>query len=80
MSAERPARTQAEGRPLLQAVAEIEAWFPDGIALIVGGLAVYAHAAGEAASLTMAGNFVIPFMISVPDFAELQDTQMSVGL
>jgi hypothetical protein len=68
---------QDEWKRLLKAVAEIQEWFPDGVAFI-GGIAVYAHAKAAADELAKfaAMSHDADFMILLPDFADLRDVEV----
>lgn len=66
---------QGEWQRLLNAVAEIQEWFPEGIAFI-GGIAVYAHAAASGMAKFAAMSHDADFMISLPDFADLRDVEV----
>jgi hypothetical protein len=68
---------EAEWKRLLRAVAEIQGWFPNGVALI-GGIAVYAHAKAAADELAKfaAMSHDADFMILLPDFADLRDIEV----
>jgi hypothetical protein len=66
-----------EWKRLLEAVDDIQEWFPDGIAFI-GGIAVYAHVMAAAAEIAKfaAMSHDADFMILLPDFADLRDIEV----
>lgn len=67
----------ADWKRLLDAVVEIQEWFPDGVAFI-GGVAVYAHAkaAEDDIAKYAAMSHDADFMILLPDFADLRDIEV----
>jgi hypothetical protein len=68
--------TEEEWQRLLDAVREIQEWFPTGVAFI-GGIAVYAHVADKADTAKYAGmSHDADFMILLPDFADLRDIEV----
>lgn len=62
-------------RSLLDAVAEIQEWFPEGI-VFIGGIAVYAHATSDPDNAEFAAqSHDADFMILLPDFVDLRDIE-----
>ncbi|MFJ7439653.1 hypothetical protein ACIQW5_18500 [Methylorubrum thiocyanatum] len=60
---------------LLDAVSEIQEWFPDGI-VFIGGIAVYAHASNDPENAEFAAqSHDADFMILLPDFVDLRDIE-----
>ena len=66
----------SEWQELLKSVAEIQQWFPDGVAFI-GGIAVYAHLSGNQTTAKFAAmSHDADFMIRLADMADLRDIEV----
>lgn len=67
--------TNEQWERLLEAVSEIQEWFPEGV-VFIGGIAVYAHAADDEETADMAAqSHDADFMILLPDFVDLRDIE-----
>lgn len=67
--------TPEEWQSLLDAVAEIQEWFPDGL-VFIGGIAVYAHAMSNPETERFAAqSHDADFMIMLSEFADLRDIE-----
>src|ERR1700737_3387848 len=66
----------SEWQELLKSVAEIQQWFPDGVAFI-GGIAGFAHLAANETTSKFAGrSHDADFMIRLADMADLRDIEV----
>ncbi len=66
----------AEWLALLEAVQEIQGWFPEG-AVFIGGIAVYAYATSHEATAPLAAmTHDADFMIAISDYADLRDIEV----
>jgi hypothetical protein len=69
---------ESEWQALLKSVAEIQQWFPDGVAFI-GGIAVYAHMVETKEGARLAAmSHDADFMIRMADVPDLRDLEVLV--